>query len=179
MLVVIRDDVMMETNESMHSFDNWNSVQASIGQMTAKKRNIDWSKMVPCLLGNHITSALQTALHSFAETQMDSCTCAAATKPRLLPFHARRLDEAHSTDTVDSSVPAVAGGKTSAQTFVGVKSTCVSICGMHSVSEFPEVLKDFVLNTGAPHALISDNHNEETGEKVKKMLREHGIKRRT
>ena len=44
----IRDDVMMETEESMHLFDNWNSVQANINQMTTKKRSIDWSKMVPC-----------------------------------------------------------------------------------------------------------------------------------
>jgi len=42
------------------------------------------------------------------------------------------------------------------------------------VSEFPEVLKDFALDTGAPHTLISDNHNAETSEKVKKTQREHG-----
>jgi len=58
---------------------------------------------------------------------------------------------------VDSSVPAIAGGKTSAQVFVGVKSKYASVYGMHSVSEFPEVLKDFILDTGAPHTLISDN----------------------
>jgi len=49
----------------------------------------------------------------------------------------------------------------------------------HSVSEFPEVLKDFILDTGAPHTLVSDNHNAETSEKVKKMQRECGIKRQT
>jgi len=44
----IRDDVMMGAEESMHVFDNWNSVQASVNQTITKKKNIDWSKMVPC-----------------------------------------------------------------------------------------------------------------------------------
>jgi len=90
-------------------------------------------------------------------------------KTRTAALRARRLDEAYSTDTVDSSVPAIEGGKTSAQVFVGVKSKYASVHGMHSVSELPEVLKDFILDTGAPHTLISDNHNAETSEKVKKI----------
>ena len=63
-------------------------------------------------------------------------------KTRTSALRARHLDEAHSTNTVDTSIPAIAGGKTSAQVFVGVKSKYASVYGMHSVSEFPEVLKD-------------------------------------
>jgi len=100
-------------------------------------------------------------------------------KTRTAAPRARRLDEAYSMDMVDSSIPAIAGRKTSAQVFVGVKSKYGSVHGMHSVPEFPEVLKDFIFNTGAPHTLISDNHNAETSEKVKKIQREYGIKGRT
>ena len=49
----------------------------------------------------------------------------------------------------------------------------------HSVSEFPDVMKDFILNNGAPHTMISDNHNAETSQKVQKILREYGMKPRT
>jgi len=44
----IQDDVVMDAEESMHVFDNWNSTQANVNQMTTKKKNIDWSKMIPC-----------------------------------------------------------------------------------------------------------------------------------
>jgi len=177
----IRDDVMMEAEESMHVFDNWNSVPASVNQITTKKKIIDWSKMVPCFAWKpqNVVERTFDCTTQFYRTTNGRLHVRRSHKNRTAALCAQRLDEACSTDTVDSSVPAIAGGKTSAQVFVSVKSKCASVHGMCSVSEFPEALKDFILDTGAPHTLISDNHNAETSEKVKKMQRECGIKGRT
>jgi len=129
--------------------------------------------MVPCFAWKpqHIIECTLDCTTQFYRTTNGRLFIRRYHKTRTAALHAQRWDGAYSTDTVDSSVPAVAGGKTSAQVFVGVKSKCASVCGMHSVSEFPEALKEFTLDTGAPHTLISDNHDAETSEKQVRKLR--------
>jgi len=62
-----------------------------------------------------------------------------------------------------SSVPSINGGQTLAQTFLVVT--------VHSKSEFPEVLMDFLMERGAPHTLTSDCANEEASAEVKRICR--------
>ena len=40
---------------------------------------------------------------------------------------------------------------------------------VHSESEFPEVLMDFLIERGAPHTLTSDYANEEASAEVKRI----------
>ena len=89
-----------------------------------------------------------------------------------------RLAEKVSTDFIDSSVPSINGGQTGAQIFFGCDSHMINIFGIHSKSEFPEVLMDFLIERGAPHTLMSDSANEEASAEVKRICRKFQMKQR-
>ena len=75
----------------------------------------------------------------------------------------RRLNETFSTDTVIMDIPAKDDGIgghancTLVQLFTGTDSEFTSIYPIHSKSEFPHALQDFIHDHGAMKSLRSDN----------------------
>ena len=85
-------------------------------------------------------------------------------------------DESVATDTVFSNTPAIDGGETCAQIFVGTTSFVTDVQGMKSESQFVNTLEDNIRCRGAPTMLISDRAQVEISKKVKDILRHLYIK---
>ena len=85
-----------------------------------------------------------------------------------LNIHQR--DEPVATDTVFSDTPAIDGGETTAQIFVGTKSFVTDVAGMKSESQFVNTLEDNIRHRGAPTKLISDRAQVQISNKVKDIL---------
>ena len=75
------------------------------------------------------------------------------------------------TDTVFSDEPAIDGGETCAQIFVGRESLVVDVYGMKTEKQFVNTLQDNVRSRGAPTRLLSDSAKVETSARVKDYLR--------
>jgi hypothetical protein len=86
-------------------------------------------------------------------------------------LNVHRLDELVATDTVFPDTPAIDGGKTAAQIFVGTESFVTNVKGMKSESQFINTLEDNIRHHGAPTKLISDRTQVEISNKVKDILR--------
>ena len=81
------------------------------------------------------------------------------------PFPAHnvhRQSEDVATDTVFSDKPAIDGGETCAQLFVGRDSLVVDVYGMKTEKQFVNTLQDNVRSRGAPTRLLSDSAMVET-----------------
>ena len=90
------------------------------------------------------------------------------------PFPAlnvHRRDESVATDTVYSDTPAIDGGETSAQFFVGVDSLLTDAYGMKTDKQFVNTLEDNIRKRGAMSKLLSDSAQVEISNKVKDILR--------
>jgi len=88
------------------------------------------------------------------------------------------LTEKFSTNFINSSVPSINGGQTGAQTFFGCDSHMINAFVVHSKSQFPKVLMDFLIERGAPHTLMSDSANEEASAEVKRVFRKFQMKQK-
>jgi hypothetical protein len=86
-------------------------------------------------------------------------------------LNVHRRDEPVATDTVDSDTPAIDGGQTAAQIFVGTKSLVTDVEGMKTVKQFVNTLEDNIRRRGVPTKLISDRAQVEISNKVKDILR--------
>ena len=90
------------------------------------------------------------------------------------PFPAlnvHRRDEPVATDTVYSDTPAIDGGATSAQLFVGTESLLSDVYGMKTDKQFVNTLEDNIRERGAPSKLVSDRAQVEISNKVLDILR--------
>ena len=96
-------------------------------------------------------------------------------KSRFPQLNCRRLSETYATDTLFSSEDAL-GGIRCAQLYVGLKSMFIAIYGMHSETEGPDTLDDFVREFGAPHGLRNDNSKMQLGNNFRNVLRKYNIK---
>jgi hypothetical protein len=65
-------------------------------------------------------------------------------------------DEAIAADTVCSNAPAIDGGETAAQVFVGTESAVCGVCGVKSDKQLTNALEGNFVERGAPTKLISD-----------------------
>jgi hypothetical protein len=86
-------------------------------------------------------------------------------------LNVHRRDEPVATNTVFSDTPAIDGGETCAQIFVGTKSFVTDVEGMKTESQFVNTLEDNIRRRGAPNKLISDRAQVEISNKVKDILR--------
>jgi hypothetical protein len=75
------------------------------------------------------------------------------------------------TDTIYSDTPAIDGGETHAQLFVGTESLVTDIQGMKTDKQFVNTLEDNIRHHGAPTKLISDCAQVQISNKVKDILR--------
>jgi hypothetical protein len=86
-----------------------------------------------------------------------------------------RRDEPVATDTIKSLVPAIDGGETYVQIFVGTRSLLSSIHGMKTPAQFPGVLTDEIIDHGAPTKLVSDSAQVKTSKEVCNVLCTYGV----
>ena len=86
-----------------------------------------------------------------------------------------RRNEASATDTIKCDTPAIDGGETYAQIFVGTKSLITDVYGIKSPASFPGVLTDHIIERGAPTKLVSDSARVEISKKVQEILRTYAI----
>jgi len=70
-----------------------------------------------------------------------------------------------------SDTPAIDGGTTWAQLFVGTKSLLLDVYGMKTPSNFSSTLMDNITKRGAPTKLISDRAQVEISKCIKEILR--------
>ena len=99
-------------------------------------------------------------------------------KSRYPQMNVRRINETVASDTLFGSEPAL-GGFTCAQFFVGLTSDCTDVYPMHTESEGPDALSDFVRMIGAPHTIRTDNSKMQLGDEWKRTLRRMVIKHET
>ena len=97
-------------------------------------------------------------------------------KPRFPHMNVTRIDETVSTDPLYANCRSIYDGYTMAQIFFGTKSHTISVYGIKSRGEFPNVYRDFIKDHGAPSALRKDNAREEKGEQVTCISRDFMIK---
>jgi hypothetical protein len=82
-----------------------------------------------------------------------------------------RRNEPVATDTVHSDTPAIDGGETHAQIFIGTESLVADAEGMKTEKQFVNTLQDNIRKRGAMDKLISDRAQVEISERVKDILR--------
>ena len=90
------------------------------------------------------------------------------------PFPAlnvKRRDEPVATDTVYSDVPAIDGGETCAQIFVGTETFVTDVYGMKTEKQFVNTLEDNIRERGAMSRLLSDRAQVEISSRVVGILR--------
>jgi hypothetical protein len=86
-------------------------------------------------------------------------------------LNVKRRDEGVATDCVFSDTPAIDGGETCAQMFVGVDSLVTDIYGMKTEKQFVNTLEDNIRERGAMVRLLSDRAQVEISSRVVSILR--------
>ena len=166
----IVDDTIMAHDSHQHIF-----VQEHRTLRNPRLRNPkppDYEALRPFFLGAPASVVKHTfdATTQFARTNMGSLM----KKHFKSPFPAcnvARRNEPVATDTVYSDVPAIDGGQTAAQLFVGRKTLVTDAYGMTSDKQFVNTLEDNIRKRGAMDKLISDSAQVEIGKRVKDILR--------
>jgi hypothetical protein len=82
-----------------------------------------------------------------------------------------RRNEPVATNTVYSDTPAIGGGETAAQIFVGTESFVTDVEGMKTDRQFVNALEDNIRCHGAPTKLVSNRAQVKISNKVKDILR--------
>eukprot|EP00980_Cylindrotheca_fusiformis_P004536 scaffold963_cov114-Cylindrotheca_fusiformis.AAC.2 len=90
-------------------------------------------------------------------------------------LNVQRRDEPVATDTVYSDTPAIDGGETCAQLFVGTETLVTDVYGMKTEHQFVNTLEDNVRERGAMSRLLSDRAQVEISNRVIGFLRALGI----
>jgi hypothetical protein len=86
-----------------------------------------------------------------------------------------RRSEDVATDTFYSDTPAIFGGETVAQLFVGRDSNVSDVYGLKSGKHFVNSLQDNIRHRGAMDRLLSDRAQVEVSERVQDILRAYAI----
>jgi len=174
----LQDPIIAEAEAQLN--DSYTTWTARINQLTSKVKNVDWEHLIPCFAWQP-QSVIQKTLDNATQyytTTSSWIPMRKYFKTRTPALRVTRLAEKVSTDFIDSSVPSINGGQTGAQIFFGCDSHMINVFGVHSKSEFPEVLMDFLIEKGAPHTLMSDSANEEASAEVKRICRKFQMKQR-
>ena len=173
----LQDHVMADTKAQNN--DSHASWTARINQLASKVKNVDWKHLTPCFAWQPpfvIQKTLEnTTQHHRTTSSQIPMGYFKIRKPAL---RATGLAEKVSTDFIDSSIPSINGGQTGAQTFFGSDCHMITVFGVQSKSEFPEVLIDFLIKRGAPHTLMSKSANKEASAEVKQICRKFQMKTR-
>ena len=174
----LQDPIIAEAEAQLN--DSYTTWTARINQLTSKVKNVDWEHLIPCFAWQP-QSVIEKTLENttqYYRTTSGRIPMRKYFKTRTPALRVTRLAEKVSTDFIDSSVPSINGGQTGAQIFYGCDSHMINVFGVHSKSEFPDVLMDFLIERGAPHTLMSDSANEEASAEVKRICRKFQMKQR-
>jgi hypothetical protein len=92
-------------------------------------------------------------------------------KPPFLALNVQRRDEPVATDTVYLDTPAIDGGETCAQIFVGTETMVTDVYGMKTEKKFVNTLEDNIRGRGAMSRLLSDRAQVEISARFVGILR--------
>ena len=85
-------------------------------------------------------------------------------------LNVRQCNEPVATDMIQSNTPAIDGGETYVQIFVGMQTLITDVYGMKSPAQFPSTLSDNITKHGALTKLISDCAQVEISKCVQEIL---------
>jgi hypothetical protein len=139
---------------------------------TFKVKEPDCDKMRPLFGSMDTKTSKKTSETTVQHARMPHC--AILKKRCKSPFPALNVkcrDEPVATDTVFSDTPAIDGGETCAQIFVGAKTLATDVCGMKSEKQFVNTLEDNIRECGAMSRLLSDRAQVEISARVFGILR--------
>ena len=178
--LMILDETVDAVNAQVHNIDAIDPLHTSLRAMVheTKPKEMDWEK-----LRNHFAGApVDVIKRTFkATTQLIRNSYRLPMekhyRTRFPAMNVRRRHEPVATDTVFSDTPAIDDGSTAAQLFVGLNTHVVDVYPMKNKqdSTFVGTLEDNIRKRGAMDKLVSDNAKEETGRKVKDILRSYCI----
>jgi hypothetical protein len=86
-------------------------------------------------------------------------------------LNVQHRDEPVATDTVYSDTPAIDGGETYAQIFVGTETMVTDVYGMKTEKQFVNTLEDNIRERGVMSRLLSDRAQVESSARVVGILR--------
>jgi hypothetical protein len=79
------------------------------------------------------------------------------------------------TDTIESNFPAFDGDQKYAQILIGTTSLLTDIYPLKSISMFPSILSDHIIDCGAPKYLLCHSAKVEMSKQVKDILCTYGM----
>jgi hypothetical protein len=79
------------------------------------------------------------------------------------------------TPLLESNVPAIDGGQKYAQIFSSTTLFLTDIYPRKSISMFPSILSDHIIDHSAPTCLLSDSAKVEMSKQVKDILHTYGM----
>ena len=137
-----------------------------------KEQEKDYEKYRPYLLYSPLDVIKKTFENTtqFAKLPMSDRLKTAYRSPHPAN-NVHRRNEPVATDTVFSDTPAIDGGETSAQVFIGTKSNVIDVYPIKNMKQFVNTLEDNITERGAMDTLISDRGTNQISAKVKEVLR--------
>jgi hypothetical protein len=166
------DDVApSDQDKSKTEPDTDNDDNADAQARTFKVQEPDYDKLRP-LFGWLPTKTIKKIFEQTTQyARMPNATI--LKKHYKSPFPAlnvKRRDEPVATDTIFSHTPAIDGGETCAQFFVGTETLVTDIYGMKSEKQFVDTLEDNIHERGAMSRLLSDRAQVEISARVVGLL---------
>jgi hypothetical protein len=132
----------------------------------------DYEKLRPLFGWMNAKTVKKTFEHTTQHARMPHATILKKHYKSPYPaLNVRRRDEPVATDTVFSDTPAIDGGETCAQIFVGTDTLVTDVYGMKGEKQFVNTLEDNIRERGAMNRLISDRAQVEISARVVGILR--------
>ena len=176
----LKDDVIADAEISYN--DTYSSWIARLNRMATRAKQslktVDWASTIPRFAWKpqEVIEKTYDCTTQYYRTTSERLPMRQYFKSRTPALRVTRLNERVSTDWIDSSVASINGGFTGAQIFYGCTSKRITVYGGHGPGGFPDHLKTYIKEIGAPHTLMSDSANVEASETVNKITREYAIK---
>ncbi len=163
----------LESTDDLDDTTSDSKTKLEVVAPTLKAKRIDYKKLRPYFLMVPDEKIRRTfdATTQFATNVMSGAHIKQTIKSPYPMMNVLRRNEPVATDTVYSETPAVCGGQTMAQIFVGRKSLVIDVYGMSTEKEFVNTFDDVIRKRGAPDKLLSDSASVEISRKVQDILR--------
>lgn len=146
------------------------------GAHETKTKEPDYEALRPLFLWAPVETIKQTfkATTQFARMPVGR-TLRHTYKSPFPALNVFRRNEPVATDTVYSDVPAIDGGETCAQIYVGRDTLVTDVYGMKTDKQFVNTLEDNIRKRGAMDKLISDRAQVEIGKRSHDIMRAYCI----
>ena len=174
----LRDDVIAAAEAQIdETYDSW---MARLNKLTTKLKQVDWDRLIPCFAWKpqHVIEKTLENTTQYYRTTSERLPMRQYFKSRTPALRVTRINERVSTDWIDSSVPSINGGFTGAQIFYRCTSHVLTAMGGHGPGSFPDNLRTYIKEEGAPHTLMSDGARVEASKVVNDIARKFVVKQR-